>query len=723
MFCEKCGKLIDEGKTLCSACAKESSKTQEDKQPNADNPTMGDSSPVENSEANFEENSSQNNTLESQKGICPSCGTSNGRNLRFCCVCGTTLTPAHKTIQQKDNEEKQEDENKQDSHTSSKKISKKTKITVCSVIASVVVALGVAVFAFWPQICALFGPKTDQAKQTDLSAERDRITGNIAGTIADFKDAVLNGVSLSSTADITIAEQFYPMIKALTEADIESYTNWIHTASLSSEITFKDARYQTKDKIVLNQSEVLDPDYIVDYNTLDIYLGFPSYQPQYWKGSMDLPMYEQLKLQKFFSNLQTVMSAIPDEQTLQNTLNRYINCTVSAAGSIEHAEVALSVRDITQNVNAHTIELSKKEIQAIKKEFINELKNDEIVKTFVANISSAAGISQEEFLNKLNEAEQKLNEEGDLSDETFLTIILYTDTKTDKILGWKLEQAGAEIKYYAVTANDQVGVFFKAPLNLGMSSVPLEFSGTGTKNNGKINGEFSLKTMGMDCVIFQISDYTNSGESGTVDIRAGSMVSSLVSNMANGVVPAYLPVITDMSLKYSWQTVSETEGNAHLEVFYQDGLACSVNTHSLKKNATEITCPSNSIYMDKYLSDKESLVAWLRDLDGNKLVTNLRNAKVPTETVNLVDTMYQIIASSGPLDVIEIAKRFHQEYVSPKPLYLDEWLAAIPPEYLATYTEDELLDAHMNYRKRFAAANGILSPDEVILPEDFLKIP
>jgi len=631
MFCEKCGKQINDGESLCPACAAyEAARKQEIHQAvQNDQPTI-DATPAQGGANNSSEYADSANQKNAQGNACPSCGTSNPYDQRYRRVCGTALIHANQNFGTNNQNTTQ---NRGVAvgippEKTKKSMSKKAKVTVCSILIAAILCVSAAAWAFWPQLTTWW----NNTFTPPIAQSEEGYTRDIAKAITKMKDKIVNGVATSSEAEITLGDKFNTLIEDLSGTDISPYTDWIDTLSLSGDVSVKGPQMRYAETLRVNGSDLLDLDYSVDYTDMSMYVGFPSYNSQYIQLSTNTDERQLQMMQETYAGMETVFSAIPDEDTLKNTLDRYVECIESAMGPIEETETTLAVNGVSQDVKVSTIKLSEQDGNNIAKALIAEAKNDEILKKYINDISSVTGADAKDFVKAITQTEEYLN---DGSEETAATIYVYTDAE-DEFVGFKIEVDGEEMSYYAVTNGDQISVELQIPISSQMGTVTLEFSGTGTITDGKINGNFAVKVMGMDIITIRTENYKADGTGGTVFVSANKAIATIDESMST---------IADISLKISWETLSETEGTAKIEVYYDNGLALTVNNHAIEKEFRGISYPTDTLSLDINNPDEEDLMNWTKGTDFTKLIENLRQAKLPSEWTDMLEQAYMIYTS------------------------------------------------------------------------------
>ncbi|MBR5239081.1 MAG: hypothetical protein IKW04_00715 [Clostridia bacterium] len=679
MFCEKCGKQLNDGETICPECAaKESANAQE-----ANQPTANDSQTVNASQDEFV-NTNANNpqdapAAEPQGNVCPSCGTVNGNQLNFCSVCGTALNQA--TYSQGVNQSNYSTPVTPQSETSKKKMNKKTKIILISAISVVVVALVILAIVFFLK------PAKEDPTTTALNASKNAMARDIAGAVGKAKDMLTDGFSSTGEIEITFGEQFAPMVKKLSGTDIPAELSWIKSASISVGAAMKGSEYQVKESISLNGTNLLDCDIVFDYATGNAYIGYPTYQPQYLHIDFsDMPGMDMEEMQEVYNTLQTLLAALPDEAEVEAFLSRYVGCIISAAGERTQSKVTLTAEGVSQEVNALTLEIGYDDLVNIAKAVVSELKNDNTIKNYINNISSITNASVENYERDISMLEQALSNTPAMPEGTLATVTFYADG-SEKLAGWDITVEGYTVSYYTVTNGDQVGVLFKMPIPSNMGTTNLEFAGKGIKTDDKITGTYAIKYMSMDVVTFEAENFQEDGKSGTVTVRLSETVTSML--------PAQAKIASDFALKYTWETVSETEENAEISLLYQDGMALSLKAHAVINDFTEVEKPTDSILINPESTDATEMQAWLEGFDMEKLFANLRSANVPGELVDELETSYE-------------------RAMLPPALTYTEWIDAIPADYYDSLGDYDLYELYEGYVDQYYEADGELSVEEYL---------
>ena len=679
MFCEKCGKQIPDGISICPECAAgESANEQVANQPTTDNQAVNN---YQNEFVNTNANEPQVAPVaEPQGNVCPSCGTVNGSQLNFCSVCGTALNQT--TYSQGANQQNYTAPITPQPEAPKKKMNKKTKIILISAISVVVVALVILA------IVLLCKPNNEDPTTSALNASKDAMARDIAGAVGKAKNMLTDGFSSTGEIEITLGEKFAPMVKKLSGSSVPTELSWIESASISMSAAMKGTEYQVKETIGLNGTELLDCDIVIDYSTGNAYVGYPTYQSQYLQIDFsDMPGMDMEEMQEAYTTMQTFLAALPDEAEVESFLSRYAGCIINAAGERNESTATLTAEGISQEVNALTLEISYDDLINIAKSLVSELKNDNTIKNYINNISSITGASVEDYENAIAMLEGELGNAPDMPDETLATVTFYADG-SEKLAGWDITVEGYTVSYYTVTSGDQAAVQFKMPIPSNMGTVNLEFAGIGVKTDDKITGTYAIRYMGMDVVTFEAEDFQEDGKSGTVTVYLSESVASML--------PAQAKIASDFGLKYSWETVSETEEKAEISLLYQGGTALSLKAHAVIHDFTEVKKPTDTILINPDNTDATEMQEWLEGFDMEKLFANLRSANVPGELVDELEASYE-------------------RSMMPPVLTYSEWIVAIPVEYYDILEDyDDLYVVYEDYVDRYYEADGGLSIEEYL---------
>ncbi len=670
MFCEKCGKMLEDGQTKCPICDAPEPKVNANTEIPATKEVVMESAPVE--EPTVSEKAPEGK-------LCPKCGKINDTASRFCEVCGTPLVTEEAPKQPEATQEPVCAPQK----APKQPMKKSTKMIICAVLALIVAGVGTICFAHWDYVknavTKLF-TSPEQYLATVVNDNIDDMTGDIASALAKAGKQWSDGYSETAKLEITVGDQLAPMVEEFSGEDIAPYIDWLDNISVVMKADMKDSTVGLDQQYKINGVNLLELDYLVDYDRLTYYIGFPNYNSTYLKMVATTDDYSMQALEDSYAQMAEILECIPEEETTQRILSRYVKCVMTNLGSVSETETTLTVEDIAQDVTVLTAEVSERDLLQLCKVLISTLKDDGDLEQIVNDIESMTDLSYRDFKKAMEDALEELNQVESTSDETLFTYKLYVDAK-GKPVGMAIEAAGTELEYYQVLAGSHTGTMLICKVPGGVN---VEWSGTG--NSG--SGTYALKVMNMTVVECETENISKDYKNGTVTLFLNEEFASMTE----------MEALSDIKLKLSWNMISETEGTSSIGLYYQDGLCLDITASEQINETVDIDIPENSLTVDMMYPDEEKMTEWMAAFDMEALFSNLRRAGLPEEIVGMMEEEYN-------------------NAINPEePLSYEEWLLTLPEEDLELYTEEELLELYLIYLEQYALEPSVTDEPVTELP-------
>ncbi len=667
MFCENCGRKLEDGQTSCPICVAQEVNTNTEIP--ATEEVVIESAPVE-EPVTF---------AEAPKGtVCSKCGKANESGSRFCEVCGNPLVTEETSNQPQEPETPVFAPQK----APKKPMKKSTKIIICAVLALIIAGVGVICFAHWDYVknavTKLF-TSPEQYLATVVDNNIDDATGDIAEALAKFGKQWTDGYSESGELEITVGDQLAPMLEDFTGEDIAPYIDWLDTISVTMKADMKDSTIALDQQYKINGVDLLKLDYLMNYDNLTYYFGFPDYNPTYLKLVAAMDDYSIQQMQDTYAIMTEILECIPDEETTQRILSRYVKCVMKNLGSVSETETTLTVEDVSQKVTVLTAEISEQDFLQLCKALVSTLKDDSDLEQVIEDIESLTGMSYSDFKEAMDGALEELNQVGSTSDETVMTYRLYVDAK-GKPAGGALEIQGVDFEWYNVFSSNNAGAMISAKFPGGNA----EWSGT--THNG--SGKYALKVMNMTVLECLTEGITKDYKQGTVTLFVNEEFASM----------AGIEELSDFQFKLSWNMISETEGTSSIGVYYKDGLCLDITAAEKINETVDLAIPENTLTLDMMYPDETAMAEWLAAFDMEPLFSNLRKIGLPEELVATLEA--------------EFDNATKQEEV----LDYEAWLLTLPEEDLELFTEEELMELYLTYLEGFETEMAVAKEPAIELP-------
>ncbi len=500
-----------------------------------------------------------------------------------------------------------------------------------ALIAGAVAVIIVLVAVFWKPISGLFSSdKKFKSAQEQFHYVEGWNTASMANSISSAYGnmlAMLDTQFIGKEAEVklTVNEEIMTLLSQLAEIDLQ----WLNEMSLNMKLSSDMSAMQMLMSLSLGQTMILDADIGMDYSEGKFWAGIPALTSTYLGIESDEMQMSMEQMDAFREELLGLMELLPDEQTLNKILNRYLDVVVSSIKNVESSAVTLSVGSVAQKCTALKVTLDAQTLNGIVVAVLETAQNDEELISIVGQIVEAyAPGAGDMFASGWSLAIQGLLDEfsSDQSTETVEPLIWidYVDDN-NQVIGreFVLPQAEDAVHYWTVRKGEQFA--YEAQMD------GLVITGNGTDSMGRINGEYVISVEGMDIFSVEIIDLDSilwdRGEiCGTVRIRLTKDAMALIAGDS-------LPV--DIALDVRIDTASAVNEICADFVLAEEVLV-SVSVEIKDMEPFDILSPDNTIP-----ADDETIEAWVSGFDLEKLRDNLLKAGLPMDYFADLDQVQQ----------------------------------------------------------------------------------
>lgn len=350
------------------------------------------------------------------------------------------------------------------------------------------------------------------------------------------------------------------------------------------------------------------------------------------------------ELTKVFAEHTELIQALPTEQQVNELLDTYLDVVLEYVDQGTTAQETLNKAGVSQNVDTTTYVITRYDVMDAAIAAMTKAKTDveleKALDAFSALLNAVASQQNENaeqvdlyarLLVGISGALEDLQaSKVNAKDDEVLRLCVYA--ANDKTVGLRLtmpaEQTDKEnhMTVYSLENNGKTAFY----LNVADS---FEFSGTGTIENGKTSGTYSLILNGVERLMVELKDFTadalNSDTlEGTVRFHLGTTLNDYVEPnvfLNENTVFELALKIDDNGIQMQWKLCL---GEMML-------MTLSVNMKILQ--ASNITVPSDSVDG----TDQEAMMDWASGLDLNKVLENVKDAGVPDVLVQMLLQMIQ----------------------------------------------------------------------------------
>ncbi len=555
--------------------------------------------------------------------LCENCGFKFEDSAAFCPQCGAPVQSQTNTQQTAQDVAPQV---QSELLTTNQRPPKKSKKGLIIGIVAAVVAVIVALVAFSSSLFSNYFKKT-------FSSDKDYLKLTVQNSCSEFAENLGSFYEQLNVKETTVPSQNVEFEINLGKSGADFIgqilgmdVSWAKSAILDINAHFNDNKYSADTEIKLNDKKIVSLNYIIDMESYTMYMQIPEFNNEYVSLPFATDMEGAVSSQEMQKMLDDIISVLPDTDTLERIITRYVGIVFDCMEEVQKETVTLDVKGVSLKCDKYSVKLDGDFLVKAISAVFEEAKNDNDIKKIILDIAKLDVLDVEDadefygdYQASLVDAIQSI-EESD-KPEIEVTYNTWINNKGD-IIGLEIEYGEFVFSYF----NVEKGKDYAVEASIEIDGNKFSFEGEGKISGSKKSGKFVVKAMGMDFVEIEMKDFdTKSYEkgyaNGTIEIKPSS---AILLSMLDGVPAELSSFIGDLSLKLDLKS-SEKEVDYKLSLYQDDDLLVDVGLSGSPIDNKKANIPSNSVSLD----DGEALQKWAEKIDINKIINALKEAGLP----------------------------------------------------------------------------------------------
>lgn len=465
--------------------------------------------------------------------------------------------------------------------------------------------------------------------------------------ISDVYGAYLDALTMSSedakansTLSVTLGEKLKDLIKNL-PVDL----SWIDGAQITSSVNVKDGDLQLLLGVKIGKSEPMKVEVILESESGDVYVGFPSSEKEYLKfegvlSELDTELPSELT--DFFGDkelLEKLQKALPTEKELNTILNRYVKAALGAIGEndITKSKETLEIGDVALGCTRIDVSISEELAAKMAGAILAEVKKDKDIEKIVTRLWAFAedadltdGLDYddaaelyEDLLDGVDDLLEEM-EDMDVSGKEIAVLTSYVNG-SHEVIGRALEVDDEEV-FFAATV--EKGGETATKMNVYDVFV---LEGEGTKKGNLLSGTYAVTVEEEELLTIELKDFNEKkAEDGYLEgtIRLKPTKDLLSMFLPNNVLSTI--GIADPALEFVFNT-NEKKAEIAVNLLVSGDVFFGIRSVTEEGNATAIATPDKTVDA----LDEEKLGAWV----GEDPEAFLESIGLPQEILDVLKSV------------------------------------------------------------------------------------
>ena len=471
-------------------------------------------------------------------------------------------------------------------------------------------------------------------------------TDEIGATLSAISDSNSIFGDAKERFEITLqaGDAFYDILEAVNEDEsdeIADKIDWIKKITLSGEASRVGTDISSDMKASINGKKILSLNTVVDNS--GIYLDIPEINNKAIKIEFDSNDYynNPFYAYKAFmdsSELQTlceIFELIPDKEIIQNLLYKYICTAIDSVDTVSEDTEKLKAGDIKQSCTKLSVSVNEELLRKMLIAFMKEVRTDNEVKSIISDFCELDAVDADfesvysEMISGIDEIiHEAENTQGDREELVRFNVWV---NNAGELVGFGLEKDGVSFSSISLES----GKDYSMKINAGagfLSSVSLE--GNGRVSGDRKSGTFYITAAGNKLAKivseYNTKDSKNGIFNGKISFELTDFVKEQVKSMVSGEIAS---MVSDLKLTLEFNTKPGESEYASVKLTKGSELCYLASAKSqLQSPSEKIDIPQNYISV----GEESKMLDWLSGLNLNKLNKNLKSAGAPREITDAI---------------------------------------------------------------------------------------
>lgn len=340
-------------------------------------------------------------------------------------------------------------------------------------------------------------------------------------------------------------------------------------------------------------------------------------------------------------------TAIPSEEKTSEILNRYLALVVKEIETVERTTETLELDGMKQDATKLAIKIYEQDALDAAKAVLNAAKTDADLKMIVENFGKFYNDmmaelyadpsmnmvwedvdAYAEFIKFIDEGLTTLPAEAE-DTENPIGLTLYVDAEHN-FIGCDLTIPGQD-NVICATRMITEGNNFKYLCEMGDVGGDMKITGSGTTSNGAITGTYAVISDGTTFVTVELKDFAADTDTvnGTITLKP---TEDAIQTLFNGPIPVLNT--TDVALQIKLNGTKDS-CEIELKLLGDNAMLIGLALKAASKAPVAPQTPTNTVP----LTDQQSVVDLLAEMDFTSVFTNLRTAGVPEMLITALESL------------------------------------------------------------------------------------
>lgn len=408
--------------------------------------------------------------------------------------------------------------------------------------------------------------------------------------------------------------------------------DWLNNASISGKYNIKNDVLSLEAKSKVGKTDILSGEIIFDIAKGDAYISVPELLEKYIRLDGDMYRYNTDDVKENLDMMSKMYKEYPKKDVIKKLAYKYFCIAIDRIEDVDKDSTEIDVKDITQKCTVLKSTINEECMLEIEMAIIDEMKKDKELEKIFKELAQAdksldADEMYEEFQNEVIDALNVLENEMVGYDGSYRFVMYTYVAGNGDICGREFKvKDGKEVRSTYTFLMPEKGNKFGLEISTEKYGTKVKLEGQGKKQGEKLTGEFKVKEDNKKVLEFETKNFD---------------LASLRKGLPNGNIK--ITSIGDLGplqafFKYDIDITMKTSANSwkyDIIVGNGDDELLTLNFNASQGKGSKVSIPSDKKVIK--VDDEEELMEALEDIKLNKLLSNLKKAKVPSDITEYIE--------------------------------------------------------------------------------------
>lgn len=393
----------------------------------------------------------------------------------------------------------------------------------------------------------------------------------------------------------------------------------------------------------LNGTEIVKTNIILDVENGTGYLIVPDMIDEYVMLELADSSDMTAAMEAYEEELAEFEKVIPSEEVATKLLLKYFELITDSIVA-EKESVKLDIEGVSQSCTLITVEIDGKTIitalTAVLEAAVEDEEIEKIIKDFAEQYDEDGDDVYDSFVEGVEDLLEELGDidDDDIDDAMGSEIVLKTwVNNSGEIIAREIEYDYAEMTFFMGSVEQGSDVATEISCEIQDEEI-VKLSGSGKKKSNKVTGNYSLEVYEQEMVELEVKDfdtkkYEDDGYlNGEFYISLGKDV-DITDLFSIGMPEELLSLVDDLKLGYIISS-SDKEASISMMIMNDDDPYITYTISAKLRDYEEPKIPDEDDCIDG--TDEDEMTALFEDIDFEKLISNLEDAGVPSDMLDVI---------------------------------------------------------------------------------------